>query len=377
MNAVGRRCTRCVMDSSARDITFDAQGCCNFCTEFLAAFGHEKPATQKEVERAELLSKIKREGAKKAYDCIIGLSGGVDSTYTLLLAKKNGLRPLAVHLDNGWNSELASHNIAAITKKLDVPLYTHVIDWQETMDLQLAFMRAGVVDIELMMDNAMLALNYRMAAKYGLTFILSGSNSATEGMTIPREWNHYKFDARNIRSIHKAFGKVKIRTQPLFSTLRFAYYKFCRGIEWTHFLDYFDYVKENAIETLKAEADFHPYPYKHYESVFTRFYQGYLLPAKFGIDKRKVHFSNLICSNQLSREEALAKLAEDPYPDPQQKQSDLLFVLKKLRLSEEDWLAYIAKPGVPHERYLTEKPLFLALKRLKERISLLSAWQRR
>jgi N-acetyl sugar amidotransferase len=301
------------------------------------------------------IAKVKESGRGKKYDCIVGVSGGVDSSYVLYLAIKHGLRPLAVHLDNGWNSELATHNIANLVKSLGVDLYTHVIDWEENRDLQRSFFAANVVDIELLMDNAMLAVNYQMAAKYKLKYILSGSNTVTEGMKIPSRWNHYKRDVKNIRAIQKRFGHVKIKTHLLHSTFDYVWDTVLRKIQWISFLDFFEYNKFSAIEILKNEAFYKPYPYKHYESVFTRFYQAYILPNKFGYDKRLVHLSTLIVSGQMTRGEAVEMLKSDPYPDPNQKEQDKLFVLKKLGFTEKAFEEYIATPERPHTLYGTDE----------------------
>lgn len=349
-------CSRCVMDTTVHDISFDENGICNYCTTFKNKLDvYKNKAANLQLLRDALLSRIKRDGKGKEYDCIIGVSGGVDSSYALYLAVKNGLRPLAVHLDNGWNSELATHNISNLVNKLGVDLFTHVIDWEENRDLQLSFFKANVVDIELLMDNAMLAINYQMAKKYKLKYILAGSNTLTEGMRMPPKWAQYKYDVKNIKSIHKKFGHIPIKTHPLFSSFDCFKYRVIYKIQWTPLLDYFPYNKFSAIDILQKECDYKPYPYKHYESVFTRFYQGYILPKKFGYDKRLVHLSELIMSEQLSREEALNLLKNPPYPDPKQEEQDRIFVMKKLGFTEETWEEYIHSSEVPHSTYGSEK----------------------
>jgi hypothetical protein len=204
------------------------------------------------------------------------------------------------------------------------------------------------------MDNAMFALNYIQAKKYDLRFILSGENAATEGMAIPHNWNHYKYDKRNILAIHNKFGKIKIKTHPLFSTIDYVQNEYIRKTKRIPFLNYFTYNKEEAIDILKKEIDYKPYPYKHYESVFTRFYQGYILPNKFNIDKRRVHLSSLIINGQLKRENALEYLNSSPYPDPFQEKQDKVFIIKKLGFTEEEFDQYIKTPGVPHGYYGSE-----------------------
>jgi N-acetyl sugar amidotransferase len=358
-------CSRCVMDSSAAEIAFDAAGVCNFCREYAARLqAAHSGAADRAARRERFLQSIRDAGKGREYDCVVGVSGGVDSSYVLYLAVRNGLRPLAVHLDNGWNSELASHNIASLVTGLGVDLYTHVIDWSENRDLQLSFFRANVVDIELLMDNAMLALNYRQAARHGVKHILSGANLATEGLTMPAGWSNYKRDVRNIRAIHRRFGTLPIKTHPLLSTARHAWYEIVRGIRWHALLDYFDYNKFEALEILQREVGYKPYPYKHYESVFTRFYQAYILPRKFGFDKRRVHLSTLVVSGQMSRDEALRMLETPPYPDARQQEQDRVFVMKKLGFGEQEFERYMREPGVAHATYGTELPMYRALVRI-------------
>jgi len=347
------------MDVTAKDIVFDEEGRCNYCTAFLREMEDFKARTADSQSHCdELISRIKAAGKGKEYDCIVGVSGGVDSSYALYLAVTHGLHPLAVHLDNGWNSDEASQNIANMIDKLGVDLHTHVIDWEENRDLQRSFFKASVVDIELLMDNAMTALNYQQAAKYGVKYILLGTNIATEGMSMPPGWNHYKYDAYNIRQIHKRFGSVPIKTHPLFSTMDYLRYRLIHKIKAVSFLDYFPYNKSEALELLRKKFGYKPYPYKHYESVFTRFYQGYILPRKFGYDKRRLHLSNLIVSGQMTRDEALQLLEGSPYPDPELEEQDRIFVMKKLGFSEDSFNQYMNAPEVPHQAYGSEEWLW-------------------
>lgn len=365
MNSTIQTCTRCIMDSSAPDISFDEEGRCNFCNGFLLSLG-QRGLVGTSADREQLLERIRQDGQNCEYDCIVGLSGGVDSSYVLYQAVRSGLRPLAVHLDNGWNSELAVDNISNLVRTLKVDLYTHVIDWEENKDMQLSFFKANVLDIELLMDNAMLALNYKMARKYGVRHILAGTNRATEGMRMPEGWNWLKFDKRNIQRIHRRFGSVPVRTHPLISVLGFAKYEFLHRIHWTPFLDYFDFRKDAALEELGREVGYRPYPYKHYESVFTRFYQGYILPRKFGVDKRRLHLSTLVATDQMSRDEAMVLMQKSPYPDQNQLQQDREFVIKKLGFTQSSFDAYLAEPAVDHAVYGTEKPLWDWLKQMHQ-----------
>lgn len=349
------------MDTTATAIAFDEQGVCSYCTKFLALQARRDREPDPEGRRDDFLARVRAAGRRKPYDCIVGVSGGVDSSYVLYLAVKHGLRPLAVHLDNGWNSELATHNIANLVTTLGVDLHTHVIDWEENRDLQRSFFEAHVVDIEMLVDSALIALNYEQAAKHGLRHILSGSNIATEGLGMPEGWNHLKYDARNIRAIHAKFGTVPIRTHPLISVADYIWYEFGRGIKWVPFLDYFPYNKFDAIRTLQRATAYKPYPYKHYESVFTRFYQAHILPRKFGYDKRRVHLATLVASGQMPRDEALRLLAQPTYPDATQEAEDRAFVLKKLGFTEEYFEAYMRAHKVPHEAFPSEAELYRRL----------------
>ena len=353
-------CTRCVMDTSASDIYFDEHGVCDYCTEFLARSGHilHKDPGQRAQELDAFVAKVKAAGKGKPYDCIIGVSGGVDSSWVLVQAVNLGLRPLAVHMDNGWNSELAQNNIANLVRGLGVDLYTHVIDWNEYKNLMQAFFDADVIDIELLYDNAMLAVNYQQAAKYKTKFILSGSNQATEGMRMPQGWNWLKFDKRHIKALAKRGGASQLETFPTIGTLNFIWFEFVRRVHWTPFLDYFDFNKNLAMEILQRNHGYKPYPYKHYESIFTRFYQGYILPKKFLVDKRKLHLSTLVASGQMDRSDALKDLEGIPYPTAESLEEDKRYFLKKMGWSQERLEKYIANPSIQHSEYPSEKPVW-------------------
>jgi N-acetyl sugar amidotransferase len=353
-------CTRCVMDTSVEDIRFDAAGVCNYCTEFLEQSRHVLTRPDADRERAldEFVARVKASGRGKPYDCIIGVSGGVDSSWALVKAVQLGLRPLAVHMDNGWNSELAQNNIANLVRGLGVDLHTHVIEWEEYRRLMQAFFDADVVDVELLYDNAMMAVNYQQATQYGLKYILAGSNQATEGMRMPTGWNWFKFDRKNIAALGRRFGGVRLKTFPAIGTLRFAWLEFVRGVHWIPFLDYLDYRKADALAVLQREYQYKPYLFKHYESVFTRFYQGYILPRKFGIDKRRVHLGTLVAAGQLSREDALRQLEGIPYASPQALEDDRQYFIKKMRWTSAQLDEYIARTPRPHAAYPSEKPLW-------------------
>lgn len=359
-----QQCLRCVMDTSAAEITFDDDGICNFCTEFLDRCSHiiheDEQVKKQRLER--FLESVKKVGAGKKYDCVVGVSGGVDSSWTLVEVKRLGLKPLAVHMDNGWNSELAQNNIANLVKGLEIDLYTHVIDWEEYRSLMQAFFDADVIDVELLYDNAMLAVCYQQARKFGIKYILSGSNQATEGMRMPKEWNWYKRDVRNIKALAKRFGGVRIKTFPTHSTINFILDEFFRGIRWISFLDYLPYNKFDALDVLERDYGYKRYPFKHYESIFTRFYQGYILPQKFGVDKRLLHLGTLVAASQMTRKEALEGLAGIPYPSQQDLESDIRYFLKKMGWTEENLSAYIKGGQVSHGKYPNEMKYYTFLK---------------
>lgn len=358
-----RICTRCIMDESASNITFDDNGFCNYCTDFLAK--RSKHIAFDDNERLRrlnaLVDRVKQEGKGKQYDCIVGLSGGVDSSWALVQAVRLGLRPLAVHMDSGWNSELAQNNIENLVRGLKVDLYTHVIEWPEIRGLMEAFFKADVIDVEVLYDNAMLAVNYNLAAKYKLKYILAGTNIATEGVDIPSNWNWYKSDKKNIVGISKKFGGPKLKTFPSISTIDTAKFVAINKILWVSFLDYLNYRKFDALEVLKSEFGYKPYPHKHYESVFTRFYQGYILPYKFGVDKRKPHLSSLVMTGEMTREEALKHASGIAYPSESEMESDRLYFIKKMGWTEEKFKDYMTRPEVKHDVYPTEVNFYKSL----------------
>lgn len=359
-------CTRCVMDTSAPDISFDQHGVCNYCTDFLENSGHilhEDPVA-KSVRLDTFVANVKASGKGKPYDCVVGVSGGVDSSWVLVKAVELGLRPLPVHMDNGWNSELAQNNIANLVKVLGLDLYTHVIDWNEYRGLMQAFFDADVVDIELLYDNAMQAVNFQQAANFGLKYILSGSNRTSEGLTMPRSWHAFKFDKKNIKSISKRFSNVKIVTFPAIGAFDRVFFESVRRVTWSSILDLLEYNKYEAMKVLTEKFSFKSYPYKHYESIFTRFFQGFILPRKFGIDKRRVHFSTLIIAGQLTREAAIADLSKPPYQDEAALQEDIYFFLKKMKWSRSDLQNYLARPRKEHEEYGSEERVYQILKKI-------------
>lgn len=327
-------CNKCVMDTSDPNIQFDEKGICNHCREY-DELVTKYVVTGDEGRRRiqEIVNEIKREGANKKYDCVIGVSGGVDSTFTAYKVRELGLRPLAVHLDNGWDSELAVSNIEKVLKKLNIDLYTHVIDWEEFKDLQLSFLKASTPDSEIPSDHAIVSLMSQMAEKIGVRYFITGSNCRTESH-LPSAWSQGHGDWKYIKSVHKQFGKIKLRSFP--HTNFWTKRRFFWTVKRINILNYLDYVKKDAMQILERELDWKYYGGKHYESIYTRFYQGYILPKKFGYDKRRMHFSSLICSGEMTREEVLEELKNETYPTEMQ-QEDKAYVIKKLGISEKEF----------------------------------------
>ena len=333
------------MDTTDREIEFDAAGLCNHCRAYFARAGHELiPESRRESALAALADRIRNAGRRRDYDCVVGVSGGVDSTYATYLASKLGLRPLAVHLDNGWNSEQAVRNIERTLAALKIDLLTHVLDWNEFRDLQLAFLRASTPDGEIPTDHAIAALLYRAAVRHGVRYIIDGRNLATEGI-LPPSWSRGHGDWKYIRSVHKRFGTRRLRSYPHFGLFALGSYTLVRRLKTVSPLNYVSYVKSDVMQLIRKELGWEYYGGKHYESVYTRFFQGYILPEKFGIDKRRAHLSTLVCSGQLSRDQALDELKAPSYPKALLDQ-DRRFVLKKLELTEEEFAAIMAAPAL-------------------------------
>ena len=337
------RCTVCVIRREFDPKGFDQDGVCSFCRSYereLERNEHRKSTG--ELER--IIGQIKTEGRDKPHDVIIGISGGVDSSYLAYQAVELGLRPLAIHLDNGWNSELATDNINRLVSGLGLELATHVIDWREFRALQVAYFRASVIDIEVLTDHAITAYAYRTAIDEGIGYILSGNNLATES-GMPPSWNYAKHDLRNLKAIAKRFGDVPVKTLPTASSLEL--FRARRKVQTLDLLNLLDYDKEAAIATLSREFGWRPYGGKHYESLFTQFYQAHVLPTKFGVDKREAHGSALIRSGQATRAAILAQL-ETPLYEPIELQHHRQYVLKKLGLSDGEFDAIMATPPRPH-----------------------------
>ncbi len=338
-----RMCTRCIMDTTDPGIVFDVAGVCNHCRRFDAAAARRLiPPTERASRLAALQERIKRDGVGKEYDCIIGVSGGVDSTYVAYLTHELGLRPLAVHFDNGWNSELAVANIEKTLKTLNIDLSTYVVDWPEFRDLQLSFLRASTPDGEVPTDHAIVALLYQTAVKHGLKHILLGVNVNTEAI-MPLMWGYGYADFRYIKAIQHRFGKLPLKTFPRYTLPQLFQYMFARRIQIVPILDFVDYDKESAMRTIQERLGWVYYGGKHYESIYTRFFQSYVLPIKFNIDKRRAHYSNLVLSGQMTRQAACAKMLEPVY-SAQGLKEDRAYAIKKLGLTEGEFDAIMALP---------------------------------
>lgn len=358
-------CSRCVMDTSDPDIEFDNNGLCNHCRSYEElAKTHVLPEAQRKQALDQLITNIKHEGANKDYDCVIGVSGGVDSTYVAYLVKQFGLRPLAVHMDNGWNSELAVSNIEKVLKKLDIDLLTTVLDWEEFKDLQLAFLKASVPDGEIPTDHAIWAVLYKTAAVHSVNYIIGGFNHATEA-SLPTQWAFGHYDWRYIKNIHKLFGQRKLKTFPHFNYFQHNYYyPRIKRIKLVSVLDYVSYDKAEAIRFLQDDLGWRPYGGKHYESIYTRFFQGYILPTKFGIDKRRLHLSTMICSGQIARIEALQELSKPPYAG-YMLEEDMDFVLKKFGANENEFNQIMALPIRTYKEFPNSLPYAELTKQLR------------
>lgn len=353
-----RVCTRCVMDSSHAEIDFDEQGVCNFCRGYdqhVAARTISPDTAARRLEQA--LDAIRAGGKGRDYDCVLGLSGGVDSSYLALKCKDWGLRPLLVQFDNGWNTELANNNIQALCNTLGFEFYTHVVDWPEFRDLQLAFLRAGVANVEAPSDHGIFACIYRTALRHGIRWVLSGVNSATEsncpiGEKARTTFSYgYRYDDLvHLKALHRRFGSRRLKTFPMLGYWRRYLLERSRTIMRFDPLNYLPYHKGDAMRELQERTRWRPYPGKHFESVITRFHQSYILPVKFGMDKRRLHLSGLIWSGQQTRVAALAELEATPCPDELLRQ-DYRFMLKKLNLTEADFLALMAAPPRTYRDY--------------------------
>lgn len=367
-------CSNCVMDTSDSVIQFDDKGICDHCNNYynnILPNWHTDNIGKSKLNA--IVGKIKKDGKGKKYDCIIGLSGGVDSSYLLYYAKEVlGLRPLVFAVDTGWTLNVAVENIEKIVKGLGLDLYTEIIDWNEAKDLQLAYFKSQVPYQDTPQDHEIFASLYNYAAKNGVKYVLTGANYSTECVREPNEWV-YVNDLRQIKDIHKKFGTRPLKTLPLCGMFKYRlYYRYVKGMKIVQPLNLIPYKKEDAIALLEKKFGWERYANKHFESVFTRFYEGYWLPKKFGYDKRRAHFSSLILTGQLTREEALKKLAEPPY-DEELAMQDLEYVAKKLGLTKQEFIEMMNEKNRTYKDYKSNAWLY----RLTIKIAIMVGYEKR
>lgn len=344
-------CSRCVMDTSDPEIYFDENGVCNHCSFFdkeISPNWFPNEVGKKRLE--QIVDEIKNSGKGKEFDCIIGLSGGVDSSYLAIALKEFGLRPLAIHVDAGWNSELAVHNIEKIVKFCKFDLHTHVMNWEEMRDLQIAFLQSDIANQDIPQDHAFFASIYHFAVENNIRFFISGGNIATES-SLPSSWENSAMDAICLNDIHRRFGKIPLKEYKTISFFSYyIYYPLVKKMKTLRPLNYMPYNKESAIQELVEKVGFKRYERKHGESRFTKFFQNHYLPVKFGFDKRRSHLSSLILSGQISREEALKEL-DKPLYEKLELEEDKAYIAKKLGLSPEDFEDILSRPGKSYKAY--------------------------
>lgn len=363
-------CTRCIMDTTDPEITFDSDGVCNHCHNFdNNVKPNWYPNEEGEAKLKKYILNIKEEEKNKEYDCVIGLSGGVDSSYLLYKMQGYGLRVLAVHVDGGWNSEISVGNIEKLVKEFNIDLHTHVIDWDEMKDLQVAFMKSGLSNQDVPQDHAFFAALYNYAVKNNVRYVFNGSNFATESI-LPSAWGYNAMDVRLLEDIHRKFGKKPLKTFPKVSFFEYYfYYPYIKKMTIVKPLNYMPYNKDAAIEEMNKEFGWQYYGGKHHESRFTKFFQNYYLPTKFGYDKRKAHLSSLIVAGQMTREQALEKMQEVLYPADQLAE-DRVFVLKKLGLKEEEFYKILHEPNKHYTDYSSNAKLYGFFSKIKKLFAL-------
>ncbi|MGB3724196.1 MAG: N-acetyl sugar amidotransferase [Glaciecola sp.] len=353
-------CTRTVMDTTDPSITFNEKGECNYCDYFdNQVKPNWHPGTEEGARLLEkLVADVKESSKGNEYDCIIGLSGGVDSSYLAMKVVELGLKPLAIHVDSGWNSELAVHNIENIVKNLGIDLFTYVVDWKEIRDLQYAYFKSGVMNLDVPQDHLFTAILYQQAKQHNVKYFLSGSNIATESI-LPEAWGYDALDAVNMKAIQKQFGKLKKFKSYKFLSFYDCYVKYPRifGLRKAAPLDYMVYEREAAKEAIIEKLNWRDYGAKHHESKFTKFFQAHYLPHKFGVDKRKAHLTSMILSGQISREDAFKEL-EEPLYNPNELREDKEFVAKKLGFSQPEFDALLDGECVDYSHYKNQKWLF-------------------
>lgn len=365
-------CTKTVMDSSCPSVSFDAEGISNHYWDFQNVVRPNwMPNDEGKAKLRTMVSRIKQAGKGKDFDCLLGLSGGVDSSYMLhVMVNEFGLRPLVFHVDGGWNSELAVHNIHVLVDKLGLDLYTEVINWEEMRDFQLAWFKSGVPHLDIPQDHAFIAVLYQFAEKYGIKTILNGGNIATECVSMPHRYYYWGTDMVHIKDVIRRFGCVPMKTYPFSSVYRHKIYlKYFKGVNVFKPLNFMPYSKQLALETLEKEYGWKPYPQKHFESRFTRFYEGYWLPTRFGFDVRRNQLSSLILTGQIEREEALLALEVPPY-DSQSIGKDFEYIATKLRISVDELTAYHQMPLKFYYDYKNQSQLLDLIERLMTRLKI-------
>jgi N-acetyl sugar amidotransferase len=353
-------CKRCVMDSSDKAIYFNVDGICDHCLTFDREI---MPVWNNGVGRDEelklIVDGIKKNGAGEDFDCILGMSGGIDSSYLLYLAKeKLGLRPLVFHVDAGWNSQIAVNNIERLVDGLNLDLFTEVINWRDMQSLQRSFFKAGVPHVDVPQDHAFFATMYKFASKHNIKNIITGGNYSTECVRNPKEWMYYQSDSIQLRDIHKKHGEPSLQNYPLTNILwHKLYLPYFKGIKLHRLLDFMPYDKEEATKFLVDNYGYQRYPQKHFESRFTRFYESYWLPTKFGYDTRKVQFSSLILTDQMTREEALKELSKPAY-DPETVHHELEYVASKLDWSIEQLKSCLHAPNKTYKDFANQETIY-------------------
>lgn len=348
------------MDTTDTAIKFDERGVCDHCTTFFNKIRprwHTDERGQVELDR--MVKAIRADGTGKDFDCIIGMSGGIDSSYLTYVAKEQlGLRPLVFHVDAGWNSQIAVNNIEKLVDGLGLDLFTEVIDWEELKDLQLAFFRSGVPHIDTPQDHAFFATMYKFANKHRVKYILTGANLSTECIRNPIEWMYYQSDSAQLLDIHRRFGSRPLKTYPVTSILwHKVWLPFARGTKVLRPLNYLPYIKEEAKQLLMDRFGWQPYPQKHFESRFTKFYESYWLPERFGYDVRKVQYSSLIVTGQMNREEALQLLQRSPY-DKTTIGQEIEFVANKLGISVDELNGYMELPKRTYKDFKSQREVY-------------------
>jgi N-acetyl sugar amidotransferase len=348
------------MDTSDTQILFDERGVCDHCRGFKnEVLPNWYPNDVGKAIFRKMVDKIRLSCKGKPFDCIIGMSGGLDSSYLLQLAVKEfGLRPLVFHVDGGWNTDIAVNNIQMLVEKLGLDLYTEVINWEEMRDFQLSFFKSGVPHLDIPQDHAFVASLYKFANMHNIKYILNGGNFATECVRNPKDWLYYGTDMAQLHDIHGQFGTRSLDTYP-FSSVLFhkVYLRYIKGVQVVKPLNYLPYTKEHASQVLSESYGWRPYPQKHFESRFTRFYEGYWLPTRFGYDTRRVQYSSLILTGQMTREEALTKL-EKPAYDPETIDEDFEYIATKLRISVDELRGYHQMPIRTFRDYKNQEWMF-------------------